>query len=82
MKKTKLAIIKYKVLELRSNRQIPYFLAKLINDLTGKEETKYVQYLLEMTEHMLRVKGYYKKFPIAEKDAEKFIKDGLFKLGY
>lgn len=82
MKKSKLAIIKYQTLELRSKRQIPMFLAKLIYDLKGDEDTKYVMYLLEMSKHMLRVRGYYKDYPDAENDAKNIIKDGLQKLGF
>lgn len=82
MKKSKLAIIKYQTLELRSKRQIPMFLAKLIYDLKGDEETKYVMYLLEMSKHMLRVRGYYKDYPDAENEAKNIIKDGLQKLGF
>lgn len=82
MKKSKLAIIKYQTLELRSKRQIPMFLAELIYDLKGDEETKYVMFLLEMSKHMLRIKGYYKMYPDSEIEAKNIIKDGLQKLGF
>ena len=82
MKKIPLRIIKCKALELRSKRQIPLYLAKLISELTGKEDTKYVQVLLEMSEHMLRVNGYYKKYPDEDKQCEEIIKEALQKFGY
>ena len=82
MKKSKIAIIKCRTLELRANKQIPLILAKMINDLTGKEETKYIQFLLEMSTHLLRVKNYYKLYPDAEKEANVLILDGLTKLGF
>ena len=82
MKKSKIAIIKCRTLELRANKQIPLILAKMINDLTGKEETKYIQFLLEMSTHLLRVKNYYKLYPEAEKEAKVLILDGLTKLGF
>ena len=82
MKKTQLRIIKCKTLELRSKKQIPLFLAKLINDLTGKEESKYIQTLLEFSEHMLRVQWYYKKYPEEDKQCEEIIKEALAKLGF
>ena len=82
VKKIPLRIIKCKALELRSKRQIPLYLAKLISELTGKEDTKYVQVLLEMSEHMLRVNGYYKKYADEDKQCEEIIKEALQKFGY
>lgn len=82
MKKSQLAIIKNRTFQLRVNRQLPLKLTQLIYDLNGKEETKYVQFLLQMSEHFLRVKWYYKKYPMAEKEAEEVITDGLHKLGF
>ena len=80
--KVKLAIIKSKAIQLRAYKQIPLYLAKLINDLTGKEETKYVAVLMGMSEHYLRVKGYYARHKEIEKLYESQIKEDLFKMGY
>ena len=82
MKKSQLAIIKNRTFQLRVNRQLPLSLTEKIYHLTGKEETKYVAFLLEMSKHFLRVKGYYKEFPSAEGEAETVIQDGLQKLGF
>ena len=82
MKKSKIAFIKCRTLELRSKRQIPLILAKLISELTGKEDTKYLEYLIEMSEHFLRVPNYYKKYPQEEKHAEDVVLYGLKSLGF
>lgn len=84
MKKHKITIstLKYRALELRKNYQIPFYLAYLINQLDGSEETKYINYLKECALHTLRVKNYYKLFSSSEYEAESLIKSGLKKLGF
>ena len=66
--KIKLAVVKYKALELRANRQIPLQLAHHINLLTNDDDKAWIEYLMIQSQHMLRVKGYYKKFPSLEKE--------------
>ena len=80
--KTKLLILKNSCYKLRANYQLPLYLCKLIYDLDGSESVDYVKYLMEMSQHLLRVSQYYKKFRFAEKESEQVIKNGLKKLGY
>lgn len=80
--KTKIAQIKYQALQLRTNKQLPFYLVKLINELTGDEPIQYVQWLLQMSKHFMRLKGYYKDFPEAEKIAEDQLKESRLKLGF
>ena len=80
--KVTIGVLKYNALKLRSNRQLPFYLCKLILDLKGDEDKSYVTYLMNSAEHLLRVKGYYKKYPFADDEATKVIKEGLQKLGY
>lgn len=80
--KIKIATLKYQAYKLRANYQIPLYLAYLINKLDGSEELLYVKYLMECSMHFMRIKNYYKRFKESEKESEKIIKDGLFKLGY
>lgn len=78
----KIATLKYNALKLRANKQIPLYLAYLINQLDGSEDTRYMRFLIEMSQHMMRVKNYYKLYPLAEKESEEIIKNGLVELGY
>lgn len=80
--KTKIAQVKYQALKLREKKQIPYYLTKLITDLTGDESAEYVIWLVNMSEHYLRIKGYYKKYPEAEAECEKQLKESKLNLGY
>ena len=57
-------------------------MVKLINELTGDEPVQYVQWLLQMSKHFMRLKGYYKDFPEAEKIAEDQLKESRLKLGF
>ena len=79
--KLKLLTIKSKTYELRSRHQLPFYLCKLIYELDGSEDVNYIKFLISMTEHCLRVNGYYKKFKFAEKETENMIKNGLKKMG-
>lgn len=80
--RAKLLQVKNKTLQLRVYNQLPFYLCKLIYELDGTEDNKYVQFLMEMTKHFLRIKGYYKQYPLEDKASESVIKDGLHKLGY
>lgn len=72
--KIKLSNLKYKALELRAKRQLPYQLVQYINDLTDKSDVKYLQLLMQLTEHYLRVPKYYAKYKQAEEQANEDIK--------
>lgn len=80
--KSKILIIKQQTFKARACYQIPFYLCYLVYQLDGSEEINYIKFLMEMTKHYLRIKNYYKLYPLADKEAEKLIKDGLFKMGY
>lgn len=80
--KTTITMLKYYALKLRANRQLPFYLCYLIQRLDGTEEVNYISFLKQLSEHLLRIKNYYKRYPQAEDEAEKSIKEGLTKLGY
>lgn len=62
-----LAKLKSSAMKLRANYQIPYVLWDLIRDLSVDSSVAYVNSLKSDTEHYLRIKGYYKKYPSLEK---------------
>lgn len=75
----KLEVLKYNALKLRRSFQLPYQLVYYINQLTFDTDVKWVSYLVSMSEHLLRVKGYYKKYPQAERDANAQLKQDYIK---
>ena len=83
-KNNKAAIIflKNKALEARKYSMLPFFLTKLIYALTGAESVRYINGLKECTEKMLRIKGFYKKYPDAEDDAKKHVIAIMSKYGF
>lgn len=80
--KTLLIMLKNNTYKLRAYKQLPFYLSYLIYQLDGSEEQKYIQYLIEMSKHFLRVRGYYKEYPLEDKASENVIKEGLLSLGY
>lgn len=76
MNKAKLEVVKYYALQLRGRYQIPYRLCYHITQLEKDSDLKLVEYLLDACEHYLRVRGYYKKFPQIEEQANKEIEEG------
>lgn len=58
--------IKYKAVTLWARDQIPNRLFKAINDLNYKSTKREVAYIMICTEHALRTRGYYHKYPEAE----------------
>ena len=77
MVRTKLAFIKYNALKLRANYQLPLKLTARINNLTGEEDLYYIKYLMDWSEALLRVKGYYKRHPIESKMSDEQVEKGL-----
>lgn len=75
----KLEVVKYNALKLRKNYQLPYQLVYYINQLDKESDINWVKYLVSMSEHLLRVKGYYKKYPIAEEDANEQLRNDFNK---
>lgn len=80
--KNSLARIKVNAIKLSVNKQIPVYLASLINKLTIDTPKNVVIYLMSQSEHMLRLKGYYKKYPKVEQEFTRQLKEDLIKLGY
>lgn len=80
--KNSLARIKGIAIKLSVNKQIPVYLASLINKLTIDTPKNVVNYLMSQSEHMLRLKGYYKKYPMVEQEFTRQLKEDLIKLGY
>lgn len=76
--KLKLEIVKYNALKLRRTYQLPYQLVYYITQLNELDNVEWVTYLMSMTEHLLRVKGYYKKYPQAEQEANTQLKHDYF----
>ena len=70
----RISILKVNALKLRANYQIPYYLTYLITKLDKCSDVSLVVYLRTQCEHMLRVKGYYKKYPQAEEECERILK--------
>lgn len=73
--------IKEKALELYSRGQIPSYLAYFIDkcDLLSHDEV-FVHGLMEITNHSMRVAGYYKKYPQIDKEMSKTCKESLHKM--
>lgn len=59
-----IARIKYNAIELRRNHQLPTKLVLFILDLTESDDDTKVNFLKELSEHYMRVKGYYLKYPL------------------
>lgn len=80
--KTQISLIKNATMKLNYNKQLPFALVQQIMKLTGNEKNEHIIFLKELTAHYLRVKGYYKMFASAEKQANTDIKGLLLEKGY
>lgn len=80
--KNSLVRVKTNAIKLSVNKQIPVFLASMINKLTLETPKNVVLYLMSQSEHMMRLKGYYKKYPDVEKDFTEVLKKDLRAMGY
>lgn len=69
-----LARIKTNAIKLRVNAQIPSYLMYLINKLDENSSVDLIKSLISQCEHLLRVKGYYKKYPSIEKQVNEELK--------
>ena len=72
--KLRLARIKTNAIKLRVNSQIPSYLMYLINKLDENSSIDLIKSLMGQCEHLLRVKGYYKKYPTIEKQVNEELK--------
>lgn len=73
--KSKIAILKYQALKLRANYQLPFYLVYLINQIDDQTPVVVVQFLMTQSEHLLRTKGYYHKYPKIEDDCDRLLKE-------
>ena len=71
--KFKLPVVKYKALQLRNFHQIPFQLCYFIQKLDSNSDIEWIKYLIGQTEMMLRVRGFYKKYPQIEEEFNKVI---------
>lgn len=65
--KISISILKYNALKLRANYQLPFKLTQYIVELKADDDINKFIFLSHASEHYLRVKGYYKKYPVIEK---------------
>lgn len=61
-----LAKLKNAAMKLRANYQIPYVLWDLIRNLNVDSSLAYINSLKADAEDLIRVKGYYNKYPVKE----------------
>lgn len=80
--KKNLSALKFNAIKLRNNHQLPFFLAYAITKLDKDSDIKVVEYLMKQSDHMLRVKGYYKRYPEIGKKYDELVKSDLSKLGF
>lgn len=74
MKKNKqLTKLKYYAYELHKNHQIPHDLFILICKFDENTSEEEIRFLKDVTEHVLRVKGYYKRNEIEHEEANKLV---------
>lgn len=78
----KLSALKNNAIRLRINHQLPFYLTYVITKLEFNSDDELVSYLKTQSEHLLRIKGYYKKYPKIEKDCEELLKQDLHRMGY
>lgn len=78
--KSKIATIKYNALELRKNYQIPYVLCNIIMELDKDSREELIVWLMAQSENLIRIKGYYKKYPDIEKAVNETLESEFNKL--
>lgn len=64
--KSKLSTLKYNAIKLRAQHQLPFMLCYYITQLNEHSDVSWIEYLIAQSEHMLRVKGYYVRYPYIE----------------
>lgn len=79
-RKIDLATLKYQAVKLRGNYQIPLGLYVLITNLTDESTEKQIMFLLDASEHLLRVRGYYKKYHDQDKQIGQQLREQYKKL--
>lgn len=76
-----LAKAKNSAIQLRLKYMIPIELVRAINNLDDRANEQDIRYLMELSEHYVRVNGYYKRFPHIEKKFNEEIVE-LLQQGY
>lgn len=64
--KNQISSLKYNAIKLRANYQLPFKLCYYITQLSETSDISWIEYLMAQCEHMLRVKGYYVRYPYIE----------------
>lgn len=72
--KNKLSTLKYNAIKLRAQHQLPFMLCYYITQLNENSDVSWIEYLMALSEHMLRVKGYYIRYPEIEQQFDEEIK--------
>ena len=70
-----LSDLKYNAFLLKNKSQIPNLLFDYIVTLDKNSDIEFVKCLSNLAEHLIRVPGYYKKYPDSNKQACEFIRD-------
>ena len=78
--KIKISVIKHKALQLKVNYQIPYVLYQLIMSIDSTCSESYIHKLTRLSEFYIRIKGYYNRYPLIEKEYNDLLKQE-FKMG-
>ena len=65
--------LKMNSIKLKENGQIPKCLYDEILYLNFNSDINYVKYLMELSEHFMRIKGYYFKYPETDYECMKLI---------
>lgn len=78
----KLSALKTNAIKLRNSYQLPFYLTYAITKCNYDTDVKVIVYLREQCEHMLRVKGYYHRYPKVAEQFDELIKADLNKMGF
>ena len=67
--KVNIVVLKHNVCKLRANYQLPFYLSYLVRNISSETDVDVIVKLRSYTEHFMRIKGYYKKYPQFEKSS-------------
>ena len=73
-KKRMISTIKTNSIKLLINHQLPKQLVVYINKLDDDSSLKEIEFLKTLSEHYMRLKGYYKKYPVVHDEYNKEIR--------
>lgn len=72
--KIKISVLKHKALQLKVNYQIPYVLYQLIMQVDSNCTESHIHRLTRLSEFYIRIKGYYKRYPLIEREYNALLK--------